>query len=205
MKRLILCAVVVVFGVGQLEAAIITADVAVDSPGGQFAPLEVGEFINVIDHRYFWYEVPTFAEEQNFLFWQVLLSGGSADGITTFEVLSDGPVLMAVTTRWGGGGNPDGDWMPELTTREELEQQGWVEFATGLSDTRDGLPGPGHEYIVFRRDSVAGEIFTYRTEKYRAPMIIRSEVTAIPEPSTLIIWSLLGAGGLLAYAPRRRR
>ena len=188
-------------------AEILTADVAVHSPGGQYAPLEVDKFVTNLD-RYHWYDVPEFAEEQDFLFWQVQEAGtvgnpAVADGITTFEVLTDGPVLMACTTRWGGGGNESGGWSPELTTREELETQGWSEFATGLSDARDDCPPPSHEYIVFRRDCMAGEVFTYRTEKYRAPLIIRSE-TVIPEPSTLVLL-FMGAIGLLAYAWRKRR
>ena len=154
--------------------------------------------------------MPTFAEEDSFLFWQVQETGtvGSpsvADGITTFEVLMDGPVLMACTTRWGGGG-AGGEWEDELTTREELEEQGWVEFATGLSDTRyvpDEEPRPFHEYIVFRRDSVAAEVFTYRTEKYRAPLIIRSE-TVIPAPSTFVGLLSMGAIGLFGWYRRRK-
>ncbi len=110
---------------------------------------------------------------------------------------------MAVTTRWGGGGNSSGDWIPELTTREELEQQGWVEFATGLTDSSDDFAESYLDYIVFRRDSLAGEVFTYRTEKYRPPTLIRSEVTAVPEPSTIILL-LTGALGLLVYRIRRR-
>ncbi len=186
-------------------AAVITADVAVEFPGGQYAPLQADEFLDTNWHKYYWYDMPAFVDEGNFLFWQLELTGfpNSADGITTFEVLSDGPVLMAVTTRWGGGGNSSGDWIPELTTREELEQQGWVEFATGLTDSSDDFAESYLDYIVFRRDSLAGEVFTYRTEKYRPPTLIRSEVTAVPEPSTIILL-LTGALGLLVYRIRRR-
>ena len=143
--------------------------------------------------RYYWYSMPAFAEEASFLFWQYQHTGypTPADGIITFEVLTDGPVLMACTTRWGGGGNPSGNWMDELTTREELEQQGWVEFATGLRDAERGGPEPCIEYVIFQRASVAGEVFTYRTEKYRPPAII-----CIPEPSTFIMCILLGSLGI---------
>jgi hypothetical protein len=197
--------VLVVAMTGQGRAGIITADVAVLSPGGHYAPLEAGELVFKDYSRYSWHEMPTFAEEDSFLFWQIEKTGfpSVADGITTFEVLNNGPVLLACTTRWGGGGNDSGGWIPELTTREQLEDQGWVEFATGLADIKNGTT-VNRQYIVFRRDSVAGEVFTYRTEKYRAPLIIRSEAV-IPEPSTLAIWSLLGLTGAGVAGWRRRR
>ena len=206
MKRLIVgLAVVVVAITGEGQAGIITADVDVLSPGGQYAPLEVGTLWNNW-FQYYWYDVPAFAEEQDFLLWEAQLTGfpSVADGITTFEVLTDGPVLMACTTRWGGGGNSSGDWIPELTTQEELEEQGWVEFATGLTVAHVGYPYPegSFEYIVFRRDSVAGETFTYRTEKYVAPLIIRSQ-TVVPEPSTLATLGGLLGMALIGYGWRR--
>lgn len=206
MRFLLACGLFGLCMVRVCTASIVTADVAVHSPAGQYAPLEVGEFIWTNWGRYYWYDVPAFAEEQNFLFWQGQATGfpNVADGITTFEVLMDGPVLMACTTRWGGGGNPSGDWEDEVTTREELEEQGWVEFATGLIDARDNTPAADREWLIFRRDSVAGEAFTYRTEKYLPPMIIRSE-TVIAEPSTLVIWSVLGALGITVGWWRRRR
>lgn len=205
-SALLVVAAVLLLGAHSVEADIITADVAVLSPGGQYAPLEVGLSINTNWDRYSWYEVPTFAEGGGFLFWQVEKTGfpAVADGITTFRVLDNGPVLMACTTRWGGGGNSSGDWIPQLTTREQLEAQGWVEFATGLKDIEQNAPPPDFEYIVFRRDSLAGETFTFRTEKYRPPLIIRSE-TVVPEPSTLVMWLGLGSMGLIAAYRRRRR
>ena len=179
----------------------VTADVAVDSPVGQYAQLEVGEFVNSNAIQYYWLDVPPFADGQDFLFWQVETAGDPAEGITTFEVLTDGPVLLACTTRWGGGGNSSGNWEHEVTTRAELEAQGWGEFATGMCDTRDDWEGPYTEYIVFHRNCVDGEIFTYRTEKYRPPLIIRSTVTT-PEPSTLLLLGM-GAAGLLVCRWRR--
>ena len=188
-----MCLVVVLCGVGQnANATILTADVAVNSPGGQWAPLEVGEFVYGHWNRYSWYDIPTFAEEGRFQFWQSN-SGGMGNvlaGITTFEVLTDGPVLLACTTRWGGGGNSSGDWLHEVTTRAELESEGWAEFATGLNFAQVGATEPGIDYIIFRRDSFAGEVFTYRTEKYVLPAIIRS-ANPVPEPSSLIVWFLI--------------
>lgn len=180
---------------------VLTANVAVHSPGGQFAPLREGEAVFTNWTRYTWLDVPTFAQAQDFLFWQTETTGHPAilDGITTFEVLTDGLVLIAVTTRWGGGGSSSGGWTDEVTTRAELEDQGWELLSTGPSDARDGGNVPFHEFLVFGRESTAGEVFTYRTEKYRSPLVLRS-VTVVPEPSAALL-ALLGLGGLLV---RRR-
>lgn len=182
MRLIVVCGL---FGLCLLRvgaADIVTADVAVQSPGGKYAPLKLRESINTNWNRYAWYDVPELAGQGNFLFWQTELTGFStpADGITTFKVLTDGPVLMAVTTRWAGGGNSSGNWKHELTTREELQRQGWTEIAMGLADSQGERTEPDHEYIIFCRESCAGEVFTYRTEKYRAPIILRSE-TVTPE------------------------
>ena len=140
---------------GSLSAHgdIITADVAVLSSDGQYAVLASGEQ-NSDWYQYVWCDIPAFAIEQEVLFWRYVHTGypNLADGLVTFKVLDDGPVLMACTTRWDGGGNSDGDWEDDLTTRDELEQQGWAEFATGLSlhhagyDTEPCIP-----YVVFSR------------------------------------------------------
>lgn len=87
-------------------------------------------------------------------------------GKTTFSVLSDGAVLLACTDRFGGGGNANGGWMEECTTRDELKDQGWSEVS---KITYVG----GMALIVFRRDCSAGESFTLRTEKYHPPLLIR--------------------------------
>ncbi len=188
--------------VPAVNGAIVTADVAVSSPDGQYTLLAVDEFVATNWTRYYWDELPAFAVEQDVLFWQYTPTAfpSVADGITTFEVLDNGPVLMACTIRWGGGGNDSGGWVPELTTRAELEAQGWAEFATGLKDTR--LSGEVQEYVVFRRDSIAGEVFTYRTEKYRPPIIIRSVIT-VPEPSSMVLCSVLTGFGITMGLRRR--
>lgn len=89
-------------------------------------------------------------------------------GKTTFKVTSDGLVLMACTSRWGGGGNAGGGWKQEVTSRQELEAQGWREVAT------IPLPAePKKHWVVLARPCKRGEAFTYRTEKYQAPFLIR--------------------------------
>ena len=91
----------------------------------------------------------------------------AGQGKTTFKVVRDGVVLMACTDRWGKGGNSSGNWKPELTTRAELERQGWSEVAIlPLTDKK-------MVWIVFKRACKAGETFTYRTEKYNPPLLIQ--------------------------------
>ncbi len=203
MKRLIVgfavLSIVLTLEAQSVHGAIITADVAVHSSSGQYTLL-APDVQNSDWFQYVWAEVPAFAVEQDVLFWQYTHTAfpAVADGITTFEVLDNGPVLMACTIRWGGGGNDNGDWIPELTTRAELEAQGWAEFATGLKDTR--LSGEIQEYVIFSRDCLAGEVFTYRTEKYRPPIIIRSVIT-VPSPSTPV---LLCMGALVLLFKRRK-
>jgi len=200
-----LCLLVLPLG-NVVNATIITADVAVLSPGGQYAPLAEGVLVSDWN-RYYWYNIPDFAQSGDYLFWQYQHTGYPTwvDGIITFEVLTDGLVLMACTTRWGGGGNPSGGWQQQLTTREELEADGWVEFAIGLQDAELNGPAPYLDYVVFRRDSFAGETFTYRTEKYRPPTIIRSK-TVVPEPVSLGIYAVgMAVIGIWHLATQRAR
>jgi hypothetical protein len=87
-------------------------------------------------------------------------------GSSSFKVLKDGTVYMACTNKFGRG-DDGGDWRKELVTRADLEKQGWHEFAT-INLKQDSL-----KWIVFVRDCKAGETFTYRTEEYSAPFLIR--------------------------------
>jgi hypothetical protein len=206
MQRLCALAVMllVLLGAQAAMGSIVTADVAVYSPG-QYKPLVTGMVWNNWD-QYYCYDLPTFAEVQDFLVWQVQPTGypNPADATITFEVLTDGPVLMALTTRSFSG--PSQPW----TTRAELEADGWAEFATGLIVAHIApsvYPEGSFDYVVFKRDSVAGETFTYRTEYYISPTIILSEPTTatVPEPCALAIWSLLGGLGLTVGYWRRGR
>lgn len=59
---------------------------------------------------------------------------------------------------------------------------------------------------MYRRDSFAGEHFTYRTEKYRPPFLLTTQFTEpVPEPSTYANLALLFAIGGIGYVVRRRK
>ncbi len=194
--------VVLVLDAQYINGEIITANVVVNSSNGQYALLLPG-VQNSDWYQYVWGDVPEFFVQQNASFWQYEHTDYPTleDGVVEFEVLNSGPVLMACTTRWGGGGNSDGDWEDELTTREELEQQGWTEYSTGLTLRHFGYPSePSIDYVIFSRDCVAGETFSYRTEKYEPPTIIQ----VVPEPSTLVLLGIVGLA-LVAYLRRISR
>ena len=71
-----------------------------------------------------------------------------------------------------GGGNPSGDWHPEIVSREGMLKQGWKEI--GLLPVKHSNPVYQDEpsWIVFERDCQAGETFLIRNHKYQAPILI---------------------------------
>ena len=126
-------------------------------------------------------------------------------GIVSFDVLEDGPVWLAVTTRFGGGGNPSGDWIPELITRAELEADGWSEIATDMKSVNSAFNFIGLDFIVFERQSFAGESFTIRTEKFVAPLLLTTQFDpeVVPEPSSIVLLGI-GCVALCGYGWRRK-
>ncbi|MBX9791001.1 MAG: hypothetical protein K2Y37_18940 [Pirellulales bacterium] len=164
------------------RAGIVTGTIQVEG-GGTFLPLAVGTPAFGPTDRYVWSTIPDLLSSNGFSFWQTNPGPGWPSvpyGKITFNVTQSGPVYMAVTTRFGGGGNSSGGWIPELTSEAQLIAQGWHQVATGLSDV-DSLSGNTDvDFLIFERDSVAGESFTYRTEKYIPPIPLTTQ--AIPPP-----------------------
>jgi hypothetical protein len=191
MRLVSLMTVIVVFAVAlPVEAALVTAQIQADE-GGTWLPLAVGTPSFGTTTRYVWQTVPSFLTENNFSFFQVDPGppGWPAVpyGIITFTITQTGPAYMAVTTRFGGGGNSSGGWIPQLTSEAQLEAQGWNQVAgtTGLADV-DVLSGlTDVQFLIFERDSLAGDTFTYRTEKYVPPILLETAIT--PEPSSLLM------------------
>jgi hypothetical protein len=139
----------------KVVAGSITVQLNVD---GRWSTLESGAQIYT-DKKVNWTAVPDDLRGRSFSALNHYL------GKTSFEVTSGGTVLLACTERWGGGGNAGGGWKAELTTREQLEAEGWRAVGT--------LEGDKMKWVVFSRNCKAGERFTVRTEKYCAPIVIR--------------------------------
>jgi formylglycine-generating enzyme required for sulfatase activity len=87
-------------------------------------------------------------------------------GRADVNIISPGWVVMATSTRWGGGGG-GGDWEQELTTKQQLLNDGWVEITTIDEKTDD--PNEPSSWSVFTKEYQGGEQLRLRTEKYQAP------------------------------------
>lgn len=182
-KLLVVLFICVTAGPAHLALAdgMLTAHARVfDSPLGQFVPLEIGGYRLGYDDRYQWLSFPdTLVQEPQLYIWQVTGTGGTDPlpeyGNISFEVLTNGPVLLATTSRWGGGGNSSGGWIPELTSLDEFLADGWVEHADPMLLQWNGDPVTYNHYTVYIRESVAGEHFTYRTEKYHPPLLLTTD------------------------------
>lgn len=83
-----------------------------------------------------------------------------------FKVLTNGLVYMACTSRWGSTADPV--MRRELKTEKDLQAEGWARVRRGTILTGDSAG----EFLVFSRMCNAGESFTYRTEKYAAPILL---------------------------------
>lgn len=130
----------------------------------------------------YWKSIPAVLSEATLQHFYLEVDGTKADavayGLLDFTVSSDGPVWMLTTSRFGGGGNSSGDWLPEVSLRAELELAGWQFLLGGMvTETGYGAVGTNSgndlDWLLFERQSLAGEIFSIRTEKYQAPVILQ--------------------------------
>lgn len=92
-------------------------------------------------------------------------------GAARFRVTSDQKVTVAMY-EWGHEheGNASGNWMPELTSRRKMVEQGWQ--AAGEVASRHSDPKQlGVNWFLYTRDCKAGESFLLRNHKYQAPLV----------------------------------
>lgn len=188
--------------VSNSYATISLADVEVLETG-EFRSLNVGEavFFNYNNpgrvHR--WLDLPAPLDNGTIDFWyndyDPSITYSWEAGLIDFRVVSDGPVRLAVTERFGGGGGYNGIWENELTTEAGLLADGWSEITNAITGTADGI-NPDMSYILYERQCLEGEEFSLRTEKYIAPIPL---IGVVPEPSTVL---LVGFGGVIL---RRRK
>lgn len=128
------------------------------------APLEMGTKVWEDSDRYRWTEISKRFRKLKFTQFE-----SNHQGVTAFEVRSAGKVRVAVTSRWGGGGNASGGWTKQLTTKDAFEEAGWREIGK-LQES--GGPRHGYHWLVYERSCEAGEKFKLRTEKYCAPILL---------------------------------
>jgi serine/threonine protein kinase/formylglycine-generating enzyme required for sulfatase activity len=131
--------------------------------GGQFVPLQAGVPVTNDDRYFHWSEIPP--EFQGFNY----LRNNEQQGTTKFEISSPGMVLLAVIgQRYAGRG---GKWQQEIVTQKGLEAEGWREI--GKLNSYYKVTSSALGWLVFGRDCKRGESFSYRTEKYMAPVLIQ--------------------------------
>ncbi|MEM7387016.1 MAG: hypothetical protein AAF514_18930 [Verrucomicrobiota bacterium] len=114
--------------------------------------------------RYLWKDTPRMLD--GFSFSQFY---SHYEGVTDFEIITSGTVYLAVTSRWGSGGNSSGGWKEELTTKKEFLDAGWKPI-TKLSETADDF-GHEHRWVLYQKECRAGESYRLRTEKYCKPLL----------------------------------
>lgn len=133
------------------------ADVSVKD--AEFKPLKKGEVI-FGEYAPVWGEIPVQLKGCEFSFRH------KHSGVTELSVRKKGIVLIAVSTRWGGGGNSSGGWREELKTKDDLIKDGWNEAGIIPSNVSEG------PLLLLWRECKEGESFKLRTEKYLAPIVI---------------------------------
>lgn len=127
--------------------------------GAVYKPIRVGEKMYSDRKQYFWGRVPAGMMGMSFLY------GGALSARTEFEIVKDGWVYMAVTER-SRNGKPGGD-LPDLTPWSKIQSDGWL-----MQRRLGALVGADLNWVLFQRLCKEGEKFSYRTERYSAPMII---------------------------------
>ena len=133
---------------------------------GQYEQLKARVPVTSSNSRLVWDEIPASLQGMSFLQNKV------HQGTTKFQITTAGTVLMAVTSRWGGGGN-SGDWKKEIVSEKELKSQGWRELFRIKSIYKPGQPNAEKmDWIVLERQCKRGESFSFRTEKYLAPVLL---------------------------------
>ncbi len=151
--------------IGKYAAPLIIQPVEERSDGpvstGTFRDLEIGERV-FLDKAHTWTHLP--AELKGARFWQTRAFEKS----TFINVESGGRLFLAALfcedlSRLSAGSREN-----ELDSKEVLLEDGWIEL-TQITADESGTP---RLWTVFYRDCTEGERFSYRTDKYAAPIPI---------------------------------
>jgi serine/threonine protein kinase len=130
--------------------------------GADFVPFQKGKQLWRNLTNYIWGDIPDGFKGMAFSKYR-----DGQTGTAKVKILKDGLICMAVTTRWGGGGG-GGEWQKECLTDAQIKSLGWEE--TGRVQA---IVQPSSlDWIIYRKNCKKGETFSYRTEKYCAPVII---------------------------------
>jgi hypothetical protein len=130
----------------------------VEAENTVLAPLKIGEDVLGFTNKLHWVQISE--AFQGFRFTRLVANSPTLK----FKVLSDGMVYLACTKGWGASGPTD--WQSEVTTEEQLRKKGWNRERGELKDEE------AHGWWVFSRNCKAGEDFTFRTAKYRSPILL---------------------------------
>ena len=133
------------------------ADIRIE--GAVYKPIGTGTLMYRDRDQYRWSQVPAGMIGMSFLY------GAAQAARVEFEIVKDGWVYMAITER-SRNSRPSGD-LQDLTPVSKIQADGWVH-----QPRLGALNGANHRWILFQRMCKAGEEFSYRTERYTAPMII---------------------------------
>ena len=126
--------------------------------GAEFAPFQKGQSLISGKKSDVWMEVP---ETLNGMLFSRYLNRQTVTA--RVKILEDGLFYMAVTTRWSGKDNGE-DWQKECLNDTRIKGAGWKEAGRAQSSYLD--------WIVYSKNCRKGEVFSYRTEKYVAPVIM---------------------------------
>lgn len=149
-----------------------------------------------------WADIPAELSDLDFYFvgQDPAKSQGPEYGMLHFTALTTGTLWMLTTSRYGGGGNPSGGWVPEVTSPAMLVSEGWSLLRSDIQTESGTLP-PGsnplndYHWDLWQVNATAGESFSMRTEKYVPPVILRGEVSSVPDAgsTSVLLFSALAA------------
>jgi hypothetical protein len=192
-------------------APMLLADVNVLEPG-EYRAFDVGQAVGYgpTGPTAYWNSFPSVLASNSMQFYYLAYDSakalGSDYGRIDFQVSTGGPVWMFTGQNYGGGGNSSGNWIPELSSPAQLQAAGWhlVNITPNVvAEWGYGAPGTNTNFYavdLWERQSLAGETFSIRTEKYGAPVIMNG-TAPIPEPGTVVV---TGMAATMLIAARRR-
>ena len=110
----------------------------------------------------YWSGVPTDLQNSRvYEYWTEGHPTGIQGGVVHFRIRRSGIVYLAATWEQDGA---DGPWQAEVTTPQQLQAAGWRPVAqVGRYSTA---------YAVYMKFCVTGELYSIRTRKYGAPLVI---------------------------------